>query len=71
MTVTQIEKRLLAVEEAVENLNRRVEAGPLRRWYVTHAGRFANDPVFDEIVRLGAQYRASQRPSSRGKRARS
>jgi hypothetical protein len=31
-------------------------------WWERIAGRFENDPVFDEIVRLGRQYRESLRP---------
>ena len=69
MTVAQLQERLFAVEKAVENLTARVDRLPERRWYATRAGRFAADPVFDEIVRLGAQYRAAQLPKSRGKRA--
>jgi hypothetical protein len=31
-------------------------------WWERIAGRFENDPVFDEVVRLGKEYRESQRP---------
>jgi hypothetical protein len=31
-------------------------------WYIKHAGHFANDPAFDEIVRLGREYRQSLHP---------
>jgi hypothetical protein len=31
-------------------------------WWERIAGRFENDPTFDEIVRLGREYRESQRP---------
>jgi hypothetical protein len=34
---------------------------------VQDAGRFANDPIFDEMVRLGREYRESLRPG-RGKK---
>jgi hypothetical protein len=40
---------------------------PSRKWWVDSAGRFANDPVFDEIVRLGQQYRRSLKPVRGGK----
>jgi len=69
MTVAQLHERLSAVERAVEGLTQRVDRLPTRRWNATCAGRFANDPVFDEIVRLGAEYRVAQRPKPRGKRA--
>lgn len=31
-------------------------------WYIEGAGRFADDPVFDEIMRLGREYRQSLHP---------
>jgi hypothetical protein len=31
-------------------------------WWERVAGRFENDPTFDEIVRLGREYRESLRP---------
>ena len=34
-------------------------------WWVEQAGKFANDPVYDEIVRRGKAYRQSQRPRPR------
>jgi len=39
-----------------------------RRWWIDDAGRFADDPVFEEIVRLGKAYRRSFRPTRRGSR---
>jgi hypothetical protein len=35
------------------------------RWWMTDAGRFVNDPVFDEIVELGRDYRLSLGPKRR------
>lgn len=63
MTTAEIEQRLLAVEQAVEQLKMQMAQGkrPRRRWWVDDAGRFADDPVFDEIVRLGQAYRRSLR----------
>jgi len=56
MTVAQLETRLRKVEQGLADLSRAVHRHePSRRWYATHAGRFANDPIFDEIVRLGKQ----------------
>ena len=34
-------------------------------WWRQIAGRFANDPVYDEAMRLGRQYRESLRPKSK------
>jgi hypothetical protein len=62
MTMAQLEKRLKKVEQVVGNLARSAKSP---NWYRTHAGRFAGDAVFDEIVTLGRQYRESQRPRAK------
>lgn len=64
MKLAELERRLAALEKSVALLEERLtkalpEKGP---WWVTEAGRFANDPVFDEIVRLGREYRESLHP---------
>jgi hypothetical protein len=65
-----LEKRLQAVEEAVRRLQDQLgaEADPRRAWWRDHVGRFKNDPEFDEIVRLGRQYRESLRPKRKKRR---
>lgn len=70
MTLDELEKRVAALEKAVTQLQAQVGkeptgAGP---WWITEAGRFANDPVFDEIVRLGREYRESLHPDRRKKK---
>ena len=67
MTTAELEQRLLALEKTVEQLKAQVSrfANPTRPWWLEIAGRFANDPVFEEIVRLGAEYRKSLRPGKR------
>ena len=68
MTLIQIEKRVKALEQTVQRL-----AGSKRpanrKWYRSQAGRFAGDPIFEKIVKLGRAYRKSQRPKLDGKRA--
>jgi len=59
MTLMQMEKRVKALEQTVAQLAP-PSSSTNRRWYRTHAGRFADDPVFDEIVKLGRAYRKSQ-----------
>jgi hypothetical protein len=67
MTLDQIEERINVLEKTVKVLaNAKVDG---RNWYRTHAGRFAKDPVFEEIVKLGRAYRKSQVPPVRSKRA--
>ena len=67
MTIAQLEQRLTALEKVVEQLQQEVAktTPPSEPWWVTEAGRFANDPVFDEIVRLGREYRESLHPDRR------
>ena len=63
------EERLASLEEEVAKLKGRIEAipptppeeDPWERVY----GAFANDPVFEEAMRLGREYRESLRPKSR------
>jgi hypothetical protein len=64
---SQIAKRLAALEKAVEELLAKLDQrmDSHRRWWVKGAGRFANDPVFDEIAKLGKKYRESLRPKPR------
>jgi hypothetical protein len=64
MTLVQIEKRVKALEQTVQQLAQSKPA-PDRAWYRTRAGRFAGDPVFGEILKLGRAYRKAQRPSRR------
>jgi hypothetical protein len=59
MTLLQIEKRVKALESTVRRLARRSRPTS-RKWYRTEAGRFANDPVFEEVVKLGRAYRKAQ-----------
>ncbi len=74
MTVAELEQRVAELEKAVTQIQKRMASGkaPGRRWWIEDAGRFANDPVFDEIVRLGKAYRDSLKPKKRKtRRARS
>jgi hypothetical protein len=69
MTLTQLEARLAALEKTVVELRDQINGpNPTGPWWVTEAGRFANDPVFDEIVRLGREYRESLHPDRRKKK---
>lgn len=67
MTLAELEARVAGLEQEIERLRRKVEgkfpAQHLRSWF-RDTGRFANDPDFDEIVRLGREYRESLRPAS-------
>lgn len=67
VTTAELTKRLMTLERTVEKLKAQMvrPSGSDRRWWMEDAGRFANDPVFEEIVRLGQQYRESLRPAAR------
>lgn len=64
--LAELEQRLLSLEGEFDGLRAQVLASKLvsRRWYAEIAGSFRDDPVFDEIVRLGREYRQSLRPKS-------
>jgi len=70
MTTRQVELRLSSIERELRLLKSQVKSGASRgkRWWIDDAGRFANDPVFDEIVALGSAYRRSLRPAPRKRR---
>jgi hypothetical protein len=68
MTMNQIEKRVKALEQSVRSLAGN-KAPANRKWYRAQAGRFARDPVFEEILKLGHAYRRSQRPKLESKRS--
>lgn len=57
MTNEQLEKRVIELERQVAELRRNQKSfAPFRNMEETF-GIFANDPEFDEIVRLGREYR--------------
>jgi len=64
MTTAQLADRLEALEKVVQRLEAKISRppDPNRPWWVEDAGRFKDDPVFEEIVRLGREYRESLRP---------
>lgn len=57
MTLQQLELRLIDLERQVADLRR--EVSPLHPFASVKGtfGLFANDPDFDEVVRLGREYR--------------
>lgn len=68
MSISEIEKRLAAVEAEVANLKaERAVAAPQRPidTFRQISGLFAGDEAFLEAMRLGRQWRESQRPEPR------
>ena len=55
-----VEERLTAVEQQVADLKRRLPPRTDgKSWVERIAGTFKDDPDFDEIVRLGREFRKS------------
>ena len=71
MTTAQVESRLTALEQEVARLKVQIATAPTRgnNWIEAIAGTFANDPIFDDAMRLGRKWRQSQRHISRTSRA--
>jgi hypothetical protein len=66
MTLKELEARVAALEREVGQLREALPtAAGQRHWWHDDAGRFENDPIFDDIVRLGKEYRDSLRPGQR------
>lgn len=55
-----LERRIAALEAEVARMKERTpDSAP---WWQRVAGTFANDPLFEEAMRLGREYRRSLRP---------
>jgi hypothetical protein len=55
MTQTELEERLLAVETALQELQRRLATLlPAPNWLDEMSGSFKDDPAFEEVIALGA-----------------
>ena len=68
MTLAELAKRVEELEKQLSEMRKKVEHLPDRTpWWMTGTGRFANDPVFDEIVRLGREYREALHPDHKKK----
>jgi hypothetical protein len=66
MSTQLLEDRVAALEEEVAQLKRDRETVPSAQlpWYDRVFGMFADDPLFEEAVRLGKEYRESLREES-------
>ena len=60
MTVIELEKRVLSLEETLEKLRQKVEkTDEVRPWWEQVRGTFKDDPIYDEAMRLGRAWRES------------
>jgi hypothetical protein len=67
--MANLAKRVAELEEKVDRLQRLL-AGREKKdvpWWDKIAGTFANDPIYEEAMRLGREYREAQRPKSSGR----
>ena len=65
MSTTTLEERVAALEVEVAQLRSNSATAPEKPqppWWEKIFGAFANDPVYDEAMRLGRAYRESLRP---------
>jgi hypothetical protein len=71
MTVLSLKERVSALEAEVARLKARLAAKETAQpWWQKITGVFANDPAFDEAMRLGREYRESLRPKPRKRKKR-
>ena len=71
MAVPEIGSRVAVLEAKVEQLQRKLEAvvPDAKPWWEHIVGAFADDPAFEEAMRLGREYRESLRPKPRSKQS--
>jgi hypothetical protein len=64
MATVPLKERVAILEKEVERLRSDLEkmASADKPWWDQIIGTFADDPAFEEAVRLGREYRESQRP---------
>jgi hypothetical protein len=65
MSAVSLEKRIDALEAEVAELKRRlISQKPERNWLDERWGAFANDPLYVEAMRLGAEWRRKENEKS-------
>ena len=61
MIQTELEARLLAVEAALHEIQRRLATlAPSPNWLDTISGAFKDDPAFEEVIAFGRAFREAQ-----------
>jgi hypothetical protein len=78
MTKEELENRVSTLEHKLAEMQQQLASiagkkdhpNPHGAWWVETAGKFKDDPVFEEIIRLGREYRKSQVPDYMRKKRR-
>ncbi len=72
MPAENLEARLSALEREMAQIKRslRNKSGSAEPWWERIAGVFEDDPVFEQAMKLGRQYRESLRPGGGEQRGR-
>ncbi len=67
----ELEARIAKLEMKVETLEEKLatDAATVKPWWENIVGAFADDPLYEEAMRLGRAYRESLRPKSPAKPA--
>ncbi|MFN6128963.1 MAG: hypothetical protein ACK6DC_09410 [Planctomycetota bacterium] len=61
--MASVEERLTKIEKEIEAIKTKIPADESKtNWLNKVNGTFRNDPDFDEIIRLGKEFRDSDRP---------
>ena len=70
-TSVKLASRVAVLEAKVEQLQRKLKAviPDAKPWWEHIVGAFADDPDFEEAMRLGREYRESLRPKPRSKQS--
>jgi hypothetical protein len=63
--VDKLETRVAELERELRDLKTQFASGKRVPWYRQIAGAFKDDPVFEEIMRLGAAIRKADRKRGR------
>ena len=62
----KLETRVATLERELASLKEQVASQKLP-WWKANLGQFANDPIYDEAMKLGRAYRESLRPAAKRK----